>query len=50
VVSHKSLRTESPVHKSLRDIETAILIKLQSIDNIPFFNKYYTPTLTLVDK
>jgi len=36
VVSHKSLSTKSPVHKSLSDIETAILIELQSIGNIPF--------------
>jgi len=36
MVSHKSLSTKSPVHKSLSNIETA---KLQGIGNIPFSNE-----------
>ena len=38
VVSHKYVHTKSPVHKSLHDKETAILIKLQSTGNILFSN------------
>ena len=42
VVGHKSLSTKRHtkrfVVKSLSDIETAILIELQSIANIPFYN------------
>ena len=54
MVSHKPLRTKSPVHKRLRDIETAILIKLQSIGNIPFSNNNcnlltFLVTLSAVD-
>ena len=47
VVSHKFLRTKSPVHKFPRDIETAILIKLQSIGNIPFSNNKRPLSATL---
>jgi len=32
----EKLCTKSPVHNSLKNIGTAILIKLQSIGNIPF--------------
>ena len=38
MVGHKSLSTKRLVVESLSDIETAILIELQSIANIPFSN------------